>query len=58
MIEKGSNGKLFNIVTTFRPELIQIADKHYGVLYKNKSSTIDCATRTEALKFVQDEAGK
>ncbi|KAF8423598.1 hypothetical protein EV426DRAFT_118468 [Tirmania nivea] len=46
------------IVTTFRPELIQVADKHYSVLYKNKSSTIACATKTEALKFVQEEAGK
>ncbi|KAF8453532.1 RecF/RecN/SMC [Terfezia claveryi] len=46
------------IVTTFRPELIQVADKHYSVLYKHKSSTIACATKTEALKFVQEEAGK
>jgi len=56
--EKGSNGEPFTVVTTFRPELIQNADKHYSVLYKNKSSTIACATKTEALKFVQEEAGK
>jgi structural maintenance of chromosome 3 (chondroitin sulfate proteoglycan 6) len=43
------------ICTTFRPELVQVADKHYGVLHKNKMSTVDAVTREEALEFIEGQ---
>ncbi|KAI5781210.1 RecF/RecN/SMC [Geopyxis carbonaria] len=43
------------ICTTFRPELLQVADKHYGVLYKDKTSSVDSVTKEEALKFIEGE---
>lgn len=43
------------ICTTFRPELVQVADKHYGVLYRNKTSSVDAVTKNEALKFVDGQ---
>ncbi|KAA8893730.1 RecF/RecN/SMC [Sphaerosporella brunnea] len=43
------------ICTTFRPELVEVADKHYGVLHRNKQSTIDAVTKEEALAFIQDQ---
>ncbi|XP_068992609.1 structural maintenance of chromosomes protein 3-like [Neodiprion pinetum] len=44
------------ITTTFRPELIEHAHKHYGVTVRNKVSYIECVTRKRALEFVQDAA--
>ncbi|KAI5787050.1 RecF/RecN/SMC [Peziza echinospora] len=52
--ELSSKGNGQFIVTTFRPELVTVSDKQYGVLYKNKSSTIDAVTKEEALRFVED----
>ena len=43
------------ICTTFRPELVQIADKHYGVLHKNKQSSVDAVTKEEALEFIEGQ---
>jgi structural maintenance of chromosome 3 (chondroitin sulfate proteoglycan 6) len=51
---RSENGQF--ICTTFRPELVQIADKHYGVLHKNKQSTIDAVTKEEALAFIEGQA--
>ncbi|OIW34031.1 RecF/RecN/SMC protein [Coniochaeta ligniaria NRRL 30616] len=47
------------ICTTFRPEIVRIADKCYGVLFRNKNSTIDCVPTEEALNFVEgQQSGK
>ncbi|KAI9799990.1 MAG: Structural maintenance of chromosomes protein 3 [Piccolia ochrophora] len=51
--EQSENGQF--ICTTFRPEMVMVADKCYGVLYANKTSSIDVARREEALKFVEGE---
>lgn len=44
-----------NQCTTFRPELVQVADKHYGVVYKNKTSSVDAASKDEALRFIETQ---
>ncbi|EPQ26730.1 uncharacterized protein PFL1_05709 [Pseudozyma flocculosa PF-1] len=42
------------ITTTFRPEMVQVASKHYGVLFDaQKVSTIRSITRDEAHEFVE-----
>jgi structural maintenance of chromosome 3 (chondroitin sulfate proteoglycan 6) len=42
------------ICTTFRPEMIHVADKMYGVIYKNKNSKLTVQKREDALKFVDE----
>uniref|UniRef100_A0A5S6QPM7 Structural maintenance of chromosomes protein n=1 Tax=Trichuris muris TaxID=70415 RepID=A0A5S6QPM7_TRIMR len=44
------------ITTTFRRELLESADKFYGVKFRNKVSHIDCVTVEEAADFVEDDA--
>ncbi|RMJ12460.1 hypothetical protein BHE90_007172 [Fusarium euwallaceae] len=44
------------ICTTFRPEIVHVADKCYGVTFVNKTSTIDCVPTDDALKFVEGQA--
>lgn len=43
------------ICTTFRPEMLLVADKCYGVTYRNKTSSIDVVAREEALEFVEGQ---
>ena len=43
------------ITTTFRPELLEHADKFYGVRFRNKISIVDCVTKEEAFDFVEDD---
>jgi structural maintenance of chromosome 3 (chondroitin sulfate proteoglycan 6) len=43
------------ICTTFRPEIVHVADKCYGVTFHNKTSTIDCVPTEEALNFVDGQ---
>lgn len=43
------------ITTTFRPELLEHANKFYGVRFRNKVSIIDCVTKEEAFDFVEDD---
>lgn len=52
MIKKLSKNAQF-ICTTFRPEMIQVADRFYGVMYANKVSTIEEVGQAEALSFVE-----
>lgn len=40
------------ITTTFRPELLQYANKFYGVTFKNKVSNIKCIHQDDAQKFI------
>ncbi|KAF0312854.1 Structural maintenance of chromosomes protein 3 [Amphibalanus amphitrite] len=44
------------ITTTFRPELLEHANKFYGVKFRNKVSHVVCVTREEAYDFVEDDA--
>lgn len=44
------------ITTTFRPEMLERADKFYGVRFRSKVSNIDCVTREQAQDFVEDDA--
>lgn len=48
-----ANGQF--ICTTFRPEMVLVADKCYGVAYSNKTSSIDVVNREEALEFVEGQ---
>ncbi|KAF1961017.1 RecF/RecN/SMC protein [Byssothecium circinans] len=50
--ESGEGGGQF-ICTTFRPEMVLVADKCYAVSYKNSNSKIDVFDREGALKFVE-----
>jgi structural maintenance of chromosome 3 (chondroitin sulfate proteoglycan 6) len=54
--EGGMSGQF--ICTTFRPEMLLVADKCYGVTFHNKTSGIDAVSREEALRFVEGEAPK
>ncbi|KAF4452539.1 structural maintenance-chromosome 3 (chondroitin sulfate proteoglycan 6) [Fusarium austroafricanum] len=44
------------ICTTFRPEIVHVADKCYGVTFRNKTSSIDCVSTEQALEFVEGQA--
>ncbi|OJJ47288.1 hypothetical protein ASPZODRAFT_15969 [Penicilliopsis zonata CBS 506.65] len=52
-ISDATNGQF--ICTTFRPEMLHVAEKCYGVSFRNKASTIDVVSRDEALKFVEEQ---
>ena len=43
------------ITTTFRPELLESAEKFYGVQFKNKVSLILSIRKEDAKDFVQDD---
>ncbi|ODA79642.1 hypothetical protein RJ55_05236 [Drechmeria coniospora] len=44
------------ICTTFRPEIVHVADKCYGVTFRNKTSSINCVSTEDALNFVEGQA--
>lgn len=44
------------ITTTFRPELLEHADKFYGVKFRNKVSHIEAVSQDDAREFVEDDA--
>ncbi|OQE28962.1 hypothetical protein PENFLA_c004G02437 [Penicillium flavigenum] len=52
-ISDSTNGQF--ICTTFRPEMLLVAEKCYGVSFRQKASTIDVVSREEALKFVEEQ---
>ncbi|KAG2331872.1 hypothetical protein Bca52824_003052 [Brassica carinata] len=43
------------ITTTFRPELVKVADKIYGVSYENRASTVQVISNDQALNFIQND---
>ncbi|ODQ66353.1 chromosome segregation protein sudA [Nadsonia fulvescens var. elongata DSM 6958] len=43
------------ICTTFRNEMIHVADKFYGVLFNNKISSVASISQEDALSFVEDQ---
>ncbi|KAK5109113.1 hypothetical protein LTR62_007475 [Meristemomyces frigidus] len=54
MLRESATGGQF-ICTTFRPEMLMVADKCYGVSYLGKASTIDVVSREQALDFVEGQ---
>ncbi|KAE8140128.1 RecF/RecN/SMC [Aspergillus pseudotamarii] len=52
-ISDSTNGQF--ICTTFRPEMLHVAEKCYGVSFRQKASTIDVVSKEEALKFVEEQ---
>lgn len=42
------------ICTTFRPEQLKVCDKFYGVMFKNKTSTISEIDQETALGFIEN----
>lgn len=52
--QNGEGGAQF-ICTTFRPEMLHVAQKCYGVRYQKKSSNVVVVSREEALEFVEGE---
>jgi structural maintenance of chromosome 3 (chondroitin sulfate proteoglycan 6) len=54
--ENGAGGMSGQFIcTTFRREMVDVADKCYGVKFRNKTSYIDVVSRTEALEFIEGE---
>ncbi|TVU26566.1 hypothetical protein EJB05_29119 [Eragrostis curvula] len=43
------------ITTTFRPEIVKLADKMYRVTQQNRVSSINVASKEEALKFIEHD---
>ncbi|XP_017774625.1 PREDICTED: structural maintenance of chromosomes protein 3-like [Nicrophorus vespilloides] len=43
------------ITTTFRPELLEHANKYYGVKFRNKVSHVECVSKDVARDFVEDD---
>ncbi|KAL9314311.1 hypothetical protein ACSQ67_019763 [Phaseolus vulgaris] len=43
------------ITTTFRPELVKVADKIYGVTHKNRVSRVDVVSKEDALDFIEHD---
>ncbi|KAK4540112.1 hypothetical protein LTR36_009777 [Oleoguttula mirabilis] len=54
--EAGEEGGFSQFIcTTFRPEMLLVAEKCYGVSYLNKASSIDVVSRDQALDFVEGQ---
>lgn len=43
------------ITTTFRQELVKVADKIYGVTHKHRVSRVNVVTKEEALNFIDHD---
>ena len=56
-VSQGSENGQF-ICTTFRPEMLLVAQKCYGVTYEKKSSQVQAVSRDDAMTFVQGEQQK
>ncbi|KAF2138988.1 uncharacterized protein K452DRAFT_310950 [Aplosporella prunicola CBS 121167] len=54
LCENTEGGAQF-ICTTFRPEMLLVAEKCYGVSYSNKTSSIDVVSRDDALDFIEGQ---
>ena len=46
------------ITTTFRPELLEVADKCYGVRFRNRVSYIDTVSKEDARDFIEHDAAE
>ncbi|XP_021278001.1 structural maintenance of chromosomes protein 3 [Herrania umbratica] len=43
------------ITTTFRPELVKVADQIYGVTHKNRVSSVNVVSKEDALDFIEHD---
>lgn len=43
------------ITTTFRSELVKVADKIYGVTHKNRVSRVNVVSKEDALDFIEHD---
>ncbi|KAF8658704.1 hypothetical protein HU200_059180 [Digitaria exilis] len=43
------------IATTFRPEIVKVSDKIYGVTHKNRVSYINVVSKEQALDFIEND---
>mmetsp|Transcript_38122 Transcript_38122/g.83033 ORF Transcript_38122/g.83033 Transcript_38122/m.83033 type:complete len:1198 (-) Transcript_38122:50-3643(-) len=43
------------VITTFRPEIIETADRFYRVFQKNRVSRIECVPRDEAKRVIEEQ---
>lgn len=43
------------ITTTFRPELVKVADQIYGVTHKNRVSHVNVVSKDQALDFIEHD---
>ncbi|XP_028806112.1 structural maintenance of chromosomes protein 3 [Neltuma alba] len=43
------------ITTTFRPELVKVADQIYGVTHKNRVSRVNLVSKEDALEFIEHD---
>jgi len=43
------------VVTTFRPELLEVANAHYRVYQKNRVSQIECVTEQDARQVIEEQ---
>merc|ERR1712087_384114 len=50
-----ANGTAQMIITTFRPEIIETADKFYRVYQKNRVSQIACVSRADAKRVIEEQ---
>lgn len=55
---QSEQGKAQFITTTFRPELVNAADKQYGIEFKNKVSKIRVIDRAVALTLLEEADGQ
>ena len=51
----GEGGSTQFICTTFRPEMLLVAEKCYGVSFMAKNSRVDVVSREQALEFVDEQ---
>ena len=43
------------ITTTFRPELVKVADKIYGMTHKNWVSCVNVVSKDDAQEFIEHD---
>merc|ERR1711998_810864 len=55
MVSKQSD-KIQFIATTFREELVEVAERHLLVSFQNKVSRVDCVGKREARSLIRSEA--
>lgn len=46
------------ITTTFRPELVKVADKIYGVFHENRVSIVNVISKDQALEFIEKDQAR
>merc|ERR1712100_931660 len=43
------------IITTFRPEIIEVSNRFYRVYQKNRVSRVECVPRQEARRVIEEQ---